>query len=627
MSRALTILFPLLILGHRAAAQAVPAGFVVDTLVSSGLYDPVDLAFLPDGRCLIANITGEILVYAGGSAVQIGSVPNIELGNERGLLSIAADPGFASNGFVYVYYSSNLDAFLHLDRFACTGDLGNPASTNLTLVLPSQRAVLGTLPDVAINHNGGSLRFGPDGMLYLSVGDDADECSSQLLASEVGCVLRLDVSALPSGGSLALPPYSALDPGTNPLSANNDFSQLVIAHGLRNPFRMEIDALTGNIYLGDVGASAVEEYDEYVYQASGLSLVNFGWPWREGNIAGPSGCAGSPPPGLVDPIAVVPQTAGWVSLMGGARYRNLGGASDFGPAYEGDAFFLDYSAGGLRRLRHTGQWGLAPPVAGQPTATEWGNGFEYTTCLRLGPDGSLWFTQQQGLGLLKRVRRGPGANSVTVVAGDGQRGAAGETFAQPLVVRLEDQNGNAVVGGQVAFAVAGPGAVATANPVLTNANGEAQASIAAGNQGGAIAVSASTPNGLAAASFQLFARKLAATTASSFLILSIANQTDAVPPQVPYVVLMSLPGSPTLPTILGPLCVDPGYALALVIEDGLGMFGGVSFSGSGGIGAPNLNAVYALPPGIFAGLVVNFQAVGFDAIDGWFRTNCEPRLF
>jgi hypothetical protein len=91
--------------------------------------------------------------------------------------------------------------------------------------------------------------------------------------------------------------------------------------------------------------------------------------------------------------------------------------------------------------------------------------------------------------------------------------------------------------------------------------------------------------------------------------------------------MLSFPGSPTLPTILGNLCIDPGYALALVIEDGTGIFGGVSFSGTGGVGTPSLTKLYTVPAGLFTGQLMRFQAIGFDAVDGWFRTNCEQRQF
>src|SRR5262245_47640906 len=109
-------------------AQTVPTGFVIDTIVSAGLATPNDCCFLPDGRALIANSGGGVSIYAGTTAVAIGTVPSVESGGERGLLSIAADPAFPLNGYIYVYYSSTADAFMHLDRFTCTGDLANPTS-------------------------------------------------------------------------------------------------------------------------------------------------------------------------------------------------------------------------------------------------------------------------------------------------------------------------------------------------------------------------------------------------------------------------------------------------------------------------------------------------------------------
>ncbi|MEO6597280.1 MAG: PQQ-dependent sugar dehydrogenase, partial [Planctomycetota bacterium] len=495
--------------GNPVVAQTVPTGFVVDTLVSTGLSTPNDCCFLPDGRVLVANSVGSVSLYAGGPVGAIGTVPNVESGGERGLLSIAADPAFPANGYIYVYYSHNGDAFMHLDRFTCTGDLANSSSTNLAFAAASRRVILGTLPDNAGNHNGGSVRFGPDGRLYLTAGDDAFACNAQSLTSQVGFLARLDVSLLPAGGSLVLPSFSALDPGDNPLSANPDFSQLVLAHGLRNPFRMEIDQVTGNLYIGDVGAGAVEEYSEYVYPAGALPLVNFGWPWREGNQNGTS-CGGTAPPGLVEPIAVVSHSASWQSIMGGARYRNQGGAFDFGASYEGSAFFLDYFAGELRRLVNTGSWGPAPVVPGQPSATNWGTGFSGVTSLRQGPDGSLWFTQQeynQPVAALKRIRLLGPTNSVAAASGGGQVGPAGEAFANPLVVQVLDTIGNPLPGGAVNFAITGPGVLSTTNPVLAGPTGLAQTSVTAMLAGGAITVMATVPGATSNATFGLYSRK------------------------------------------------------------------------------------------------------------------------
>ncbi len=609
-----------------ATAQTVPTGFAIDTLLSTGLQLPHDCCFLPDGRCLVANAAGQVVLYAGSGPVAIGTVPNVETGGERGLLSIAADPAFASNGHFYVYYSSTVDQFLHLDRFTCTGDLAQPTSTNLAFAAATRHVVLADLRDTYNNHNGGSVRFGPDGMLYLSVGDDLNECGAQSVTTGVGCLLRLDVSALPAGGNGVAPPYAALDPGDNPMSGQTDIRQLVLAHGLRNPFRLEIDPVTGNLYLGDVGLSSVEELSEYVRPAASLPLVNFGWPWREGNQVG-AGCGGTAPAGLVAPIAAVAHGTGWASIMAGARYRNLGGMNDFGAAYEGSVFYADYFAGEVRRLVEVGGvWTPAPPVPGQPSATNWATGFDLVTSLRLGPDGALWFTQRSGT--LKRLRPRGQPNSLVAIGGDLQLAAAGDAFAAPLAVRLFDAQGNPRSNAAVTFTLAGAGTLAASGPVATDADGVATTTCQARTAGGAIAVTASAVGQSEAARFRLFARKLSVSHTGNRLEVVVRNASPAKPPQVPFVLLVSFPGAPILPTPFGPVCTDPASPLTLVLEDSLGLFGGGSFSGTGMVGTPSATKVYVgLPLHLLAGQSLDFQAIGIDPVLGWFRTNCEPHRF
>jgi len=630
MQRFLAV-FPVaaLALSCASLAQSVPTGFVIDTLVSTGLQAPHDFCFLPDGRTLIANRGGAVQIYAGSGVFAVGTVPNVETGSERGLLSITADPSFPTNGNIYVWYSSAGDSFLHLDRFTCTGDLANPTSTNLTFTAASRRVILGAMPDTAFNHNGGSCRFGPDGMLYQTMGDDASGCPAQSTTSLVGCLLRMDVSTLPAGPSTVLPTFSSLDPGTNPLSNNTDFSQLVIAHGFRNPVRMDIDQVTGNVYIADVGQSAVEEYDEYVY-ATPLVLRNFGWPWREGNNSFQN-CGGSTPT-LTAPIGTASQGTGWQAVMGGPRYRNQGGQFDFGPAYEGNAFFHDYFAGEMRRLVNTGTWGPAPAVPGQPNPTNWGTGFIGMTSIRQGPDGALWYTQHPGTyptsgGTLERIRPLGPTNSVVAISGGGQRGVATELFPTPLVARVLNTVGQPLPGGTVNFSVSGPGSLSTTNPVIADGNGFAQTSVTATNAGGVITVTASTPNSQTNGTFALFSRKLTVAGTNTLVVLSITNQTSAVPNTVPYIVMVGFTGSPIWNSPFGPVCTDPASFLTVVIEDGSGVFGGVSLSGTGGIGNPSLTKIYNIAPGLLTGLQLKFTAVGFDGIDGIFRTSCETKQF
>ena len=173
-----------------AAAQNIPSGFVLDTIVSSGLAAPNDFCFLPDGRILIANRPGSVTVLANGVTASVANVPSVQTGSERALLSICPDPMFPTNGYIYVWYSRNGSSFMHLDRYTCTGDLNNPSSTNLTFAANTRTSIIANAPDNAFNHNGGTVRFGPDGMLYLSIGDDANSCSAQTINDMRGVLLR-----------------------------------------------------------------------------------------------------------------------------------------------------------------------------------------------------------------------------------------------------------------------------------------------------------------------------------------------------------------------------------------------------------------------------------------------------
>ncbi len=519
---------------------------------------------------------------------------------------------------------------MKLDRFTCSGDIGVPGSNNVTLQTATRRVVLGNANDTAFNHNGGSLRFGPDGMLYVSFGDDATACAAQTLNDQRGKLLRLDVSTLPAGGSTTAPAFTQIGPSSNPNGTATDFTRLVIGYGLRNPVRMTVDPATNNLYIGDVGQTAREEYSEYVYNPGALQLVNFGWPWREGNGTYTT-CTGTAPTNMTPPIVDVVRAQNWISIMGGPRYRNRGGQYDFGASYEGNAFYSDYYAGQLRMLtRSGGAWVTAPAVAGQPNATDWGTGFAGLVSYDVGPDGAIYMCQHAGTGAqtggtFKRLRPLGPVNQVVAVSGGSQQGAATEPFAQPIVVQVNDPQGNPIPGGLVNFTFTGSATLSTTNPVTADTNGRAQTSVTAGTIGGAIRVTATTPGGVSTGvAFDLFARRTAITRAGGILVVQVQNTTTApAPVQVPMLIMCSIPGITPLQTSFGPICTNPYDPWTFPIEDSVGVYAFYSLSGTGAIGTPSLSKLYNIPSTALVGTTLWFQSVGVDPITGLWRTNCE----
>lgn len=397
-------------LATTVAAQQLPNGFS-DQMVVNGMGQPTSLAFLPDGRMLITEQrTGVVLVAVGGTTSTVGIVPNVNSsGNERGLLGLDVDPAWPGRPYIYVYYNSTSPAAMRLSRFEVTGQLTNGNSNNLSL--GGQYDLITDGPDNRSNHNGGTCRFGPDGMLYVSLGDDAaNPCDAQNTGDLRGVILRLDVSGLPTGTG-GPPAKSALVAAGNPFAGPGDNDRLTWVYGLRNPYRFNIDPVTGFLYIADVGANAFEELSEA--KAGG---GNFGWPWYEGT-ARQSNCSGSLPT-QIGPIAQYSHSGfGSLSIISFTRYRNLtGGAYNFGNNYEGDAFYLDYYQGFLRRLKETGgNWNAAPNAPGQPNANDWGTGMTFVGDAQLGPDGAIYYVKQFP-GEIRRVIYTPQLPTVTAPA-------------------------------------------------------------------------------------------------------------------------------------------------------------------------------------------------------------------
>jgi glucose/arabinose dehydrogenase len=406
-----------------AQAVTLPSGFQEVVVVpggAPGLEWPAAMAFLPDGRILVAELGGQIRLVANGALVAgpLLAMPEVEFFWERGLLGLAVDPDFPTRPFVYVFYSDNASSTSHLARYTMTGDLSDPSSTNLTISPASKQLLINQIPDVQPIHNGGTIRFGRDKTLYVSVGDDADRCAAQDLTQLKGKILRIrtDDSIIPLDLATMVPP-------DNPFAGHENVNaRLVWAYGLRNPFRFSIDPLTGAVFVADVGESSREE----VNRGRPSGGDNFGWPYYEGTLPLME-CNGQTanPTDLTFPILEVQNMSGGPdAIIGGPVYQAppRAGGDGFPPSYQGVYFASDYYRRYLHALRFncvTGAWDKIPGATSEFWATDLDPG---VVDMALGPDGALYYVAQapgdNGAGSLRKIRYAgsqPGATKTFTV--------------------------------------------------------------------------------------------------------------------------------------------------------------------------------------------------------------------
>jgi len=254
-------------------------------------------------------------------------------GGERGLLSVAFHPQYATNGRLYVYYT-NLNGDIRIVRFNVSSDpdSADRATADTVLKIPHP---------VNANHNGGQLQFGPDGMLYAGTGDGGGAGdtagNAQNKHALLGKLLRLDVSGASS--------YTI--PVDNPGQSDTSFAPEVWSYGLRNPWRFSFDRQTGDLYIADVGQDHWEEVD---VAPTGVQLgrgANYGWNIMEGNHCYLS--ANCSTTGLILPITEYIHAFGACSITGGYVYR--GSAL---PDLVGNYFYADYCNGSVWSIRYPG---------------------------------------------------------------------------------------------------------------------------------------------------------------------------------------------------------------------------------------------------------------------------------
>lgn len=385
---------------HASRAQVLVPGFT-DSIVAQSLDLPVAFDFLSGGRLVfVEQYSGRVRLLVNGqiaSTDPVMTVPNITITGERGLLGVAVDPQFPARPYLYTHQTSTGNV-IRISRWTLTGDLAGTSGGALSANPASRFDLLANIPDNASNHNGGTVRFGTDGMLYVSIGEDADNCQSQNIDALKGKILRLRTDLLPPGPGTAF--FAQITPPDNPYVARPDSNgRLVYAYGLRNPFRVQVDDVRNCLVIADVGLSDYEEMDLLALPGgAGVGMApagsNFGWPWREGPMSY-MGCGGSEPTSVA-PIYAFDRTqlAGASIISGGAYHAQLLG-DNFPNRYEGDIFFSDYYSGDVFRLEWNGAaWAIAAPDSGQADPGKWATGFESVTDWRVGPDGALWACRQ-----------------------------------------------------------------------------------------------------------------------------------------------------------------------------------------------------------------------------------------
>lgn len=393
-SRAIEALEP-----RQTPATLLP-GFT-ESVVASGLSGGTTFEFSPEGKLFVAEQAGTMEVWQGGTRLQANFFRDAPISTdatgERGLLGVTFDPNFATNRFVYVYYTTTAaDRHNRVSRFTAN------AAGDLALA-GSEFVVVDLDPHAASNHNGGAIHFGPDGKLYIAAGDNAQASNAQTLANRHGKILRLEPNGqIPADNPAAFDGIAGTPSGVN---------RAIWAVGLRNPYTFTFQPSSGQIWINDVGQVTWEEINP------GGAGDNFGWPTTEGDFD-PAAF-----PSFTRPIYAYSHGSGadqGFAITGGAFYSPTDpGSGRFPTSYDGDYFFADFGNDWIRVI---------------DPATRAVSGFATNAPgvvdLRVTSDGSLYYLAR-GSGNLYRVTAtstppGPQAPAITGNPG-GQTVEAGGT--------------------------------------------------------------------------------------------------------------------------------------------------------------------------------------------------------
>jgi glucose/arabinose dehydrogenase len=293
---------------------------------------PLEMKMPDDGtnRLFVVEQPGRIYVFPNDSTTAVKTLflditdRVNDAGYEEGLLGLAFHPDFATNGYFYVNYTAESPRRTVISRFSVDAANANAAD-------PASEQIILTFGQPYSNHNGGCLQFGPDGYLYIAVGDGGSggdpEENGQDRATLLGSILRIDIDT-PGGGAM----YGI--PADNPFAGNSSgFAEEIYAYGLRNPWRFSFDPDTDRLWAGDVGQNQIEEVDIIVKGG------NYGWNIMEGRQC--YDAASCDTTGLILPVAQYTHTQGQ-SITGGSVYRG-----NRRPDLVGKYIYADFLSGRL----------------------------------------------------------------------------------------------------------------------------------------------------------------------------------------------------------------------------------------------------------------------------------------
>src|SRR5262245_10064140 len=367
-------------LEDRTTPATLPPGFS-ETAVATGLSNATAMEFAPNGDLWVLEQTGALKRFRPGSTTAdlIANIANLGLDSqgERGLLGSAFDPNYNSDKWVYLYYPSTSDG-THNRLRPFTVDDSNPSDYS-SVDTPGNPAVYDEVQILnldplsgATNHNGGAIHFGPDGKLYVGVGENANGGNSQSLANRLGKILRINAD----GSIPADNPTSFAGITGSPTGAN----RAIWAVGLRNPFTFAFQPGTGQVSIPHVGQSSWEEIDV------GAPGRNYGWPTTEGDFNQSSF------PNFTRPLYTYSHGSGafqGFAIAGGAFYNPS--TNQFPADYAGDYFFGDYVNNWINIINSDGT-GVRQFATGAPAVVD----------LRVTADGSLYYLAR-GAGQVFRV--------------------------------------------------------------------------------------------------------------------------------------------------------------------------------------------------------------------------------